>query len=70
MARVTVGFGIGNSAERQVGHTDDIRRDRALYQFLGTSPDNTELTKNGQPYNGPLHDGDSIEIVTRANRKA
>lgn len=70
MANVTITFGAGNDAERNARHTDDLRRDGTLYQYLGASRENTEFLRDGAPYSGPLNDGDRLTLVTRANSKA
>ena len=60
MAEVTVSFGSGNSLARDYANTDNLRADSRLFQALGASPENTEITVNGAPYSGPLYSGDRV----------
>lgn len=69
MARVTVVFGPGNSVERNYGSTSELLNDAGLAQFLGYNASNVETTQHGTAYNGPLYDGDTITIQTKANKK-
>ena len=67
---IQIRAGCGNQIERpsaSIRSTDDIGP--AIFAALGASPDNSEFIVNGQPYEGPLSDGDLVLIRQRANSK-
>jgi len=67
---ITIKAGCGNQIERpaaSIQSTDDIGP--AIFAALGASSDNSEFIVNGQPYEGPLSDGDVVNIRQRANTK-
>ncbi len=67
---ITLRAGCGNEIQRpaaSIQSTDDIGP--AIFAALGASPDNSEFIVNGQPYKGPLIDGDVVIIRQRANSK-
>lgn len=69
MALINVQFGPGNSISRNYASTADVQADTAAYQFLGASPENTEVHVNGSPYSGDLFEGDVVSLVTKAHKK-
>lgn len=67
---VIIKAGCGNQIERpasSIQSTDDIGP--AIFAALGASSDNSEFIVDGQPYEGPLSDGDVVTIRQRANSK-
>lgn len=67
---ITIKAGCGNQIERpaaSIRSTDDIGP--AIFAALGASSDNSEFIVDGQPYSGPLSDGDVVTIRQRANSK-
>ena len=67
---IRIKAGCGNEIQRPSSNltsTDDIGP--AIFAALGVSPDNTEITLNGQVYSGPLSDGDVVILRQRANSK-
>ena len=67
---ITIKAGCGNQIERpaaSIRSTDDIGP--AIFAALGASSDNSEFIVDGQPYRGPLSDGDVVTIRQRANSK-
>ncbi len=67
---ITIKAGCGNQIERpaaSIQSTDDIGP--AIFAALGASSDNSEFIVDGQPYSGPLSDGDVVTIRQRANSK-
>ena len=67
---ITLRAGCGNEIQRpasSIRSTDDIGP--AIFAALGVSSDNTEMIVNGQPYEGPLSDGDVVILRQRANSK-
>ena len=64
---VTISFGPGNSIRKPISHTNEITN--AWIEALGADPGRVEFFVNGQPYSGPLSEGDVVELKTRANEK-
>lgn len=64
---VTISFGPGNSIRKPIAHTSEITR--AWIEALGADPSRVEFFVNGQAYAGPLSEGDTVELKTRANEK-
>lgn len=67
---IIIKAGCGNQIERpaaSIQSTDDIGP--AIFAALGASSDNSEFIVDGQPYSGPLSDGDVVTIRQRANSK-
>ena len=64
---VTISFGPGNSIRKSISHTSEIQN--SWIEALGADPSRVEFFVNGQPYAGPLSDGDAVELRTQANEK-
>ena len=64
---VTISFGPGNSIRKPISHTSEITN--AWIEALGADPGRVEFFVNGQPYSGPLAEGDVVELKTKANEK-
>ena len=64
---VTISFGPGNSIRKPISHTNEITP--AWIEALGADPARVDFFVNGQPYAGPLAEGDTVELKTRANEK-
>lgn len=67
---ITIRSGADNEIMRsanQIRSTDDIGDE--IFEFLGVDRSRSEFVVRGAPYEGPLYDGDVVEIRTRANSK-
>lgn len=64
---VTISFGPGNSIRKPISHTNEIAA--SWIEALGADPGRVEFFVNGQPYSGPLSEGDVVELKTKANEK-
>ena len=66
-AGVRISFGPGNSITKDITHTEEI--EDSWIEALGADPSRVEFCVNGQPYDGELHAGETVELRTRANEK-
>ena len=73
---IIISFGVGNEAAKQVNEfpdTNSIANSQDLAVFLGYPPNPAQLDfrVNGSMIAGnkSLHEGDSVEIITKANEK-
>ena len=64
---VTISFGPGNSIRKPISHTSEITN--AWIEALGADPGRVEFFVNGERYSGPLSEGDTVELKTKANEK-